>query len=121
MAISVKIDGMSNVMNMLKKYSNAESKLSRGIEKGCMIVEGEAKVLCPVSTEETRPGGPHGELRDSITHEVNKNTGAVGTNKEYGIYVELGTYKMAAQPFLVPALLSKKDEVVQAIKDEVTG
>lgn len=43
----------------------------------------------------------------------------MGTNVEYAPYQEFGTYKMAAQPFLVPALLNKKDEVVDVVREEV--
>ena len=73
----------------------------------------------PVSTEKTRPGGPHGELRDSITSVASGNTALIGTNKEYGIYQEFGTYKMAAQPYLVPALKNKENEVRETIKNAV--
>lgn len=61
-------------------------------------VEGAAKRLCPVDT---------GRLRSSISHELALDSGLVGrvgTNVEYAPFVELGTYKMAAQPFLRPAL-----------------
>lgn len=38
---------------------------------------------------------------DSFTVEA---TWVVGTNVEYSVYVEFGTYKMAAQPYLRPAV-----------------
>lgn len=64
-------------------------------------VETTAKRLCPVDT---------GRLRASITHvigiEEGKQAAYVGSNVEYAIYQELGTYKMAAQPYLRPALQS---------------
>lgn len=68
----------------------------RGLEQIGMAGEGYAKDLCPVDT---------GRLRNSITHVVDEAAGAVyiGTNVEYGPYVELGTEKMAAQPYLKPA------------------
>jgi HK97 gp10 family phage protein len=64
-------------------------------------VETAAKRLCPVDT---------GRLRGSITHVTGIDNGEqvayVGSNVEYAIYQELGTYKMAAQPYLRPALQS---------------
>lgn len=47
--------------------------------------EGYAKADCPVDT---------GRLRNSLTHEVRENENAVyvGTNVEYGVYVEYGDY-----------------------------
>ena len=115
--MNIRIEGLDRVIKSIEqKFGNAEGKLSKGIAKGCKIVEGEAKANCPVSTEATRPGGPHGELRASITSEVAGTTGVVGTHTEYAAYVEFGTYKMKAQPYLVPALENKKGEVIEAIK-----
>ena len=56
--------------------------------------EGYAKALCPVDT---------GRLRNSITHTQDSKYAYVGTNVEYGKYVELGTHKMKAKPYLKPA------------------
>lgn len=51
---------------------------------------GKAPGGTPVSTEATRPGGPHGELKQSLRKEVHKNNGVVGYVKEYAPYVEFG-------------------------------
>lgn len=58
--------------------------LLRGLEKVGLVAEGYAKKLCPVDT---------GNLRNSITHVVDEQEPAViiGTDSEYGGYVELGT------------------------------
>lgn len=58
-------------------------------------VEGIAKVLAPYDT---------GALKNSInTKRQRMNHWRVQDGVEYGIYQEWGTYKMAAQPFMVPA------------------
>ncbi len=117
--MQIHIEGLDSVSDMINRYADGITEnLSKGIAVGCKIVEGEAKSLCPVSTEETRPGGPHGELRQSITSQVDGLTGDIGTSKEYSAYVEFGTYKMAAQPYLVPALKSKQSDVIAAIAAE---
>ena len=56
----------------------------RALERCGMQAEGYAKDLCPVDT---------GDLRNSITHKLDESEPAayIGTNKEYGGYVELGT------------------------------
>lgn len=56
----------------------------RALEKCGLTAEGYAKKLCPVDT---------GNLRNSITHAVDSGEMAayVGTNSEYGTYVEMGT------------------------------
>lgn len=118
--ISIAINGLESVLGMLDTESLKIAKgLTRGLAKAGTLVVGEAKAECPVSTEATRPGGPHGELRASIKKQVSGNTCDIGTNVEYAPYVEFGTCKMAAQPFLVPALVNNADEVIQIIGDAV--
>lgn len=62
-------------------------------------VEGRAKHACPVDT---------GRLRASITHTIGRDGDGlfadVGTDVEYGPYVEFGTRHQRPQPFLRPAL-----------------
>jgi HK97 gp10 family phage protein len=118
----IEIEGLDNLSAVLEKYSSeAAKKLGNGIARGCEIVQSEAKALCPVSTEKTRPGGPHGELRASISHQVDGTEGYVGTNTEYAGYVEFGTCKMAAQPYLVPALTGRQSDVIAAIAAAFMG
>lgn len=61
-----------------------ESACQRALEKCGTVAEGYAKKLCPVDT---------GNLRNSITHTVSDSEKAayIGTNSEYGVYVECGT------------------------------
>ena len=59
-------------------------------------VEAEAKPLAPVDT---------GALVNSIhTEKVEDGLYRISDGVEYGIYQELGTSRMAAQPFMVPAI-----------------
>lgn len=65
--------------------SALDASLARGLEKCGLVAEGYAKKLCPVDT---------GNLRNSITHTVadsGERAAYVGTNSEYGVYVECGT------------------------------
>lgn len=118
MQISIDISG--NAEEVLGEYAaKLKDKLESAVAKGGKLVEGEAKALCPVSTEATRPGGPHGELRQSITSQAEGTSAEVTAAKEYAAYVEFGTCKMAAQPYLVPALKNKEGEVVELIADAI--
>lgn len=59
-------------------------------------VEAYAKIFAPVDT---------GALRNSLhTEREEEMVYFVGDGVEYGIYQEFGTYKMAAHPFMIPAL-----------------
>lgn len=118
--MEIHIEGLDSVRDMLnERAEQIAANIAKGVAEAGELVKGEAKHLAPVSTEKTRPGGPHGELRDSITSVASGNTALIGTNKEYGIYQEFGTYKMAAQPYLVPALKNKENEVRETIKNAV--
>jgi len=75
--------------------------------------ESYAKKLCPVDT---------GRLRNSITHQqLDDNTEVIGTNVEYAPYVELGTRKMSAKPFLRPAAEGHRAEYIEIIKAVLGG
>ena len=88
---------------------NAENK--KMINKACLLVVRDAKILCPVDT---------GRLRSSITHEIEGTTGRVGSNVEYCRAVELGSedpqYKRAPQPFLRPALHKNEKKILELFK-----
>ena len=91
-------------------------------EIGEMVVQ-RARELCPVDT---------GRLRNSITHRMGgggfsfPGMGAsvgkevtVGSNVEYAAYVELGTSKMDAQPFLRPAAEDYAGEYRRVVEEHM--
>lgn len=79
---------IENLDKLLIKLENLKTvSVEQAVNEACILVENDAKKRCPVDT---------GELRMSITHEIeetseNRTTGAVGTNLEYAPYVEFGT------------------------------
>ena len=81
--------------------SALEMAKKRGLEAIGLVAEGHAKKITPVDT---------GNLRNSITHLVDGKAACIGTNVEYAPYVELGTSKMAARPYLKPAATEHSDE-----------
>lgn len=68
--------------------------IARGLEAIGLQAEGYAAQKCPVDT---------GRLRNSITHMRINNDAYIGTSIEYAPYVEYGTSRQKAQPFLRPA------------------
>ena len=63
-----------------------------------------------------------GRLRNSLTHSVAMNEKAVyiGSNVEYAAYVELGTSRMRARPYLRPAVENYTDEYKNLVKQALS-
>lgn len=127
-----------NLDRLLSKFDNLQDiDLTEPLTKACLLVENDAKRKCPVDT---------GQLRASITHEVEGQTGIVGTNVEYAPYVEYGTGIYArdgngrqtpwayqdretgewiwtkgqvAQPYLEPALLENENEIFRLFEEAI--
>lgn len=57
-----------------------------------------------------------GRLRGSITHAVDDDSAIIGTDVEYGVYVEMGTYKMASRPFLRNAIENYTDDYKRIVE-----
>lgn len=89
MAIDVKITDNSD--EFLKALPE---QIEQALTAIGLTAESYAKGYCPVDT---------GRLRNSITNAVSGNTAYIGTNVEYAAFVELGTSRMKARPYLRPA------------------
>lgn len=123
--------------NSGKVLEEFKAAVLRALERCGSEAEGYAKELVPVDT---------GNLRNSISHQVDDGEPAayVGTNSEYGAYVELGTgiyaesggrptpwvYQDAngnwhwtqgnrAQPYLKPAVADHAQTYRNIIEDEM--
>ncbi|MDV2883834.1 MULTISPECIES: HK97-gp10 family putative phage morphogenesis protein [Alkalihalophilus] len=96
----------SNKKAVLEALTGAEKRTLTAIGE---FMESETKVRAPVDT---------GNLRDSVGYRVNEadKTVSYGTNTEYALWVEKGTSKKTAQPFITPA----KDENASRITSLVT-
>lgn len=91
--------------------SGMEMARMRALEIIGMKAEKYAKALCPVDT---------GNLRNSIAHQtVGNNEVHIGTNVEYAPYVELGTVRMSARPYLRPAVSAHLGEYKDILKSEL--
>lgn len=98
MAVTGEITIQSNKPEILNHLPDA---IEVALEAIGLTAEGYAKDECPVDT---------GRLQNSITHEVEGDAVFIGTNVEYAPYVELGTSRMAARPFLAPAAKNHGEE-----------
>lgn len=119
MNVNIKITGQNEIKRkiaLLEKKASAELKVA--ITKSAIHVEGEAKNTSAWKNVTNR-------LRPSITHDVKsrgaKHFGRVGTNVFYGAYLEFGTKKMAARPWLIPALTNSARVILGFLNKALKG
>lgn len=63
-----------------------------------------------------------GRLKNSITHRLQGDSAvAIGTNVEYSTYVEMGTSKMKAKPYLRPGIENNAEQYRDIIKQYLSG
>jgi len=70
-----------------------------------------ASITSKVEEKGLKVHGYVGSDLAKIKEELSKRKAATGTDLEYGIYLELGTSKMKARPFLRPALRRCKNKI----------
>lgn len=89
-----------------------QQAIMTGLEAVGLRAEGYAKMKCPVDT---------GNLRNSITHAVDapSKSAIIGTNVEYAAYVEKGTSRQKAQPYLEPAATNHTPEYKRIFEEQL--
>lgn len=90
----------------------ARGELQKAIDATALAIQGRAQQNAPVLT---------GTLRRSIHTITGGGTGKaltalVGPSVDYGKFVEFGTRRMAARPFLIPALEAEREPFKSRIK-----
>ena len=100
-----------------EQIAEALSKaMASALEEVGLLAERYAKKECPVDT---------GRLRNSITHTLDIRGASgdvyIGTNVEYGKWVENGTSRQKPHPYLKPAATQHVDEYRAAIKKHLQG
>lgn len=108
---------MPNSVEITDNTEEVKAKLLEKIERGLiacgLAAEGHAKqALTDQKAVDT------GRLRNSITNQVDMSEQAVyiGTNVEYAAYVELGTSRMRARPYLRPAAQNHGSEYQELLR-----
>jgi HK97 gp10 family phage protein len=136
------IKGLSELSAALKELPNriARNALRQSVARGAVVIRDEAKTRAPVSTTPPAPGDPlpgtlkrsivikHDKDRSSLTSQTYvvavrhgkkyRNQGKKGNRSQdayYWRWVEFGTVKMAARPFMRPAFEAQKEAAVQEI------
>lgn len=94
-------------------------KASAIVNKYGLAIASEAARRAPVATMESS-GYVGGALRNSIlseSHMEGDMTFVVSDGVSYGVWQEFGTSRMAAQPFLTPAVESWREKFLAAFAE----
>lgn len=93
---------------------DAMGALENAVGQTTLVATGDAKAMVPVDTS---------ALKNSIFMNVerfeNRVEGTVFTNSPYAVFQELGTYNMAAQPYMLPALEENSTTFVERCENEL--
>lgn len=103
--MAVRIEGLGRLRRKLGKLGPAgRDAVRREIKRAALNVQNGARERVPVDT---------GRLRNSIAHVIDLDgmRAVIGTNVEYAPYVELGTFRASAQPYLFPAFEAEKPKI----------
>jgi HK97 gp10 family phage protein len=110
------------VPQVLREFANLSAKMQRAVlrdalRSGARVVVASAKTKVPVRT---------GALKRGITHRVTVPQNGLGeatigydSKQFYGRFVELGTSRQAARPFLRPALDATQNQVEKVFREAV--
>lgn len=126
-------DGLTSAIDALTQVAS-ESVLRQATVAGARVIFEEVKFRTPIgiATWESRDGKQKrypGFLRDSILLAYDKERSAEGLRATYlvtwskdafyGRFIEYGTSKMAANPFLRPGYDAKRDAAAQKFSDVI--
>lgn len=126
MSIDMNLDGMDRISSRLEKMGKEGVKIgNKGLEQGANAIITEAKNILN-SNGSVRTGKLKKGLKISkVKKKGNKKYIQAGIQRDdnseifYGKFLEFGTSRMSARPFLVPAYYSKKEEAKKIIINEL--
>ena len=127
--IEAKIQGLKELDNILATMTRQVQgrALRQSANAGAQVIKKEARSLVPVDTgllrrniivARSRRNSRPGKETYNITIREGKKAkrGPNGRSAFYGYFIERGTSKKSARPFLRPALQSKQREALDAFK-----
>lgn len=120
------LTGMQEMRNKIQAIGKAVTdKEEKALQKGSEIIQDEIISRAPVGMGNA-DGRGYGHLNEHIVISETKKDGDgakyknVGPSKGKGfkgVFLEFGTVKMRAQPFVEPSFLAKKSEALDAIAE----
>lgn len=121
--VQITVDGCEQLAEALKKVSAVRFHAAAKIAAQ-NIYNRAVNGGTPVSTEATRPGGPHGELRISAGLDVQGERAIMGYLKDYAPHVEFGHRTrgggyVQGQHFLQRNVEQEQETFKQLLADEL--
>ena len=113
--IRIQISGIPQLSEKLRtKTEEVKKLLFKNVEQGSINIQDGAKGVVPVRT---------GRLKRSIINKVTqsgmKTEGVIHPNTEYESYVEFGTSRMRARPYMTPSFEENWRRIVGKIEDDL--
>lgn len=110
MSIKFKVRGVDQMVRLIaNKGKKARIATNRELDLSSKRIERMAKVKAPVDI---------GALKNSIfSAKAGNLTYKVTAPQHYAIYVEKGTRKMRAQPYLKPALDAERPKLISNLRE----
>ena len=140
MRVSIQVKGIKEALSALKNLqNNLEEPFREVIQGGAQLIRGEAiksiqsgpksgRVYEKYNPRRTHKASAPGEAPASDTGNLVRNIRVVQENKDlikvesnasYSQFLEFGTSKMLARPFLFPATERSRPKIAQAVFDRV--
>ena len=115
--MAVEIKGLNSLVSKLDRLGGKVlDALGEAVEQTTQVAIGDAEANVAVDTGMLKQSIVHGS---DVVYNTDSVTGIVGTSAYYAIYQEMGTVKMAAHPFLMPALNANKSTFEQFARKEL--
>ncbi|MET0039887.1 MAG: HK97-gp10 family putative phage morphogenesis protein [Dehalococcoides mccartyi] len=118
MGADISVEGLDGLQSKINGDKIIQDTAKDALTKAAIIVTNQAKLN---ASGRPGPNVQTGRLRKSIAWQLDGAAlpawAKVGTNVEYAPFVEFGTRRMKAYPFLNPALEQKQDEISDILGD----
>jgi HK97 gp10 family phage protein len=115
--VTMTVRGSDQLRRNLDRLAGAQRRQAQrdGLEAGARIVETHAKI-------NTTPNVDTGTLRNSIqVDSVTPTQAIIAPHTDYAEYLEFGTSRMQAYPYMRPAIDEHEGEIVAAVADTVAA
>lgn len=105
----------------LRVEGEAKESIQRGVKTGRLYRTYNKKKLHRASAPGEAPATDTGTLVSRLSHQISSGglEAVVGSDVDYGSYLEFGTRGMAARPFLRPALKNNAAEFLQDVDEAI--